>query len=205
MTRVRLILYTPSAARTEPHLILQSTSVQSAVTSTLRPTPGRSARSTLPRARRPQHLPPSATNQRLLSPLNAQAARRASELRNFCSFPERQYEMRNSRLESAHLRTIRLRPIWRRVRSLAPEPLSTTLTPVISLRQDKNSSQTMTRTDHFLCQTPAFPVYSAAFSSDRQVILGGGGGATRSGISNKIVRPLLCSSLSRLILRRAWS
>lgn len=49
----------------------------------------------------------------------------------------------------------------------------------------------MTRTDHFACPTPAFPVYSLAFTSDRDVILGGGGGASRTGIANKLVRPAL--------------
>ncbi|KAH6915234.1 quinon protein alcohol dehydrogenase-like superfamily [Coprinopsis sp. MPI-PUGE-AT-0042] len=33
---------------------------------------------------------------------------------------------------------------------------------------------------------PTFPVYSCAFLSDNQVVLGGGGGATRSGIKNKL-------------------
>jgi len=46
----------------------------------------------------------------------------------------------------------------------------------------------MTRTDHFACPTPAFPVYSLAFISDADVVLGGGGGASRTGIANKLVR-----------------
>lgn len=34
---------------------------------------------------------------------------------------------------------------------------------------------------------PAFPVYSSAFLSSTQLVLGGGGGAARSGIKNKLV------------------
>ncbi|CED85158.1 Prolactin regulatory element-binding protein/Protein transport protein SEC12p [Phaffia rhodozyma] len=44
----------------------------------------------------------------------------------------------------------------------------------------------MTRTEHFSQETPSFPVYSIAFQSDSQVVLGGGGGATRSGVKNKL-------------------
>lgn len=34
---------------------------------------------------------------------------------------------------------------------------------------------------------PSFPVYSCAFLSPNEVVLGGGGGASRSGIKNKLV------------------
>ena len=34
---------------------------------------------------------------------------------------------------------------------------------------------------------PAFPVYSSAFLSSTQLVLGGGGGASRSGIKNRLV------------------
>lgn len=48
---------------------------------------------------------------------------------------------------------------------------------------------------------PAFPVYSSAFLSDNELVLGGGGGASRSGIKNKLV----CSAnLAQLILFRVF-
>lgn len=50
-------------------------------------------------------------------------------------------------------------------------------------------SQIMTRTDHFPFATPNFPIYSAAFVTDREVVFGGGGGASRSGVKNKLVGP----------------
>lgn len=34
---------------------------------------------------------------------------------------------------------------------------------------------------------PAFPVYSAGFVSDNELVLGGGGGSSRAGIKNKLV------------------
>jgi prolactin regulatory element-binding protein len=44
------------------------------------------------------------------------------------------------------------------------------------------------RAKHTSHPLKAFPVYSIAFISDNQVILGGGGGSSRAGIKNKIVR-----------------
>jgi len=44
----------------------------------------------------------------------------------------------------------------------------------------------MTRTEHTLHALQAFPVYSLAFVSDGRVVVGGGGGASRSGIKNKL-------------------
>lgn len=45
----------------------------------------------------------------------------------------------------------------------------------------------MTRTAHHSHATPAFPVYTADWIADDKLILGGGGGASRSGIKNKLV------------------
>ncbi|KZP24521.1 WD40 repeat-like protein [Athelia psychrophila] len=42
------------------------------------------------------------------------------------------------------------------------------------------------RAQHTAHSLPAFPVYSAAFLSNNELILGGGGGASRSGIKNKL-------------------
>ncbi|KAF7981641.1 hypothetical protein HWV62_32740 [Athelia sp. TMB] len=42
------------------------------------------------------------------------------------------------------------------------------------------------RARHTAHSLPAFPVYSAAFLSDNELVLGGGGGASRSGIKNKL-------------------
>ena len=42
-------------------------------------------------------------------------------------------------------------------------------------------------TQHALHTLPAFPVYSLGFITDDKLLLGGGGGATRSGIKNKLV------------------
>lgn len=44
------------------------------------------------------------------------------------------------------------------------------------------------RTQHALHTLQAFPVYSLGFIKDDKLLLGGGGGATRSGIKNKLVR-----------------
>ena len=43
------------------------------------------------------------------------------------------------------------------------------------------------RTEHVLHALPTFPVYSVGFLSDDKVVLGGGGGAGRSGVKNKLV------------------
>ena len=48
------------------------------------------------------------------------------------------------------------------------------------------------RTKHAAHPLPAFPVYSCAFVSPNEVVLGGGGGQSRSGIKNKLVRTLTC-------------
>ena len=44
------------------------------------------------------------------------------------------------------------------------------------------------RAQHTSHPLKAFPVYSIAFISDNEVILGGGGGSSRAGIKNKMVR-----------------
>ncbi|ORY34349.1 quinon protein alcohol dehydrogenase-like superfamily [Naematelia encephala] len=44
----------------------------------------------------------------------------------------------------------------------------------------------MTRTSHHPHPTPAFPVYALDWADDETLILAGGGGASRSGIENKI-------------------
>jgi hypothetical protein len=44
------------------------------------------------------------------------------------------------------------------------------------------------RARHTAHSTPGFPVYSAAFLSPEELILGGGGGASKTGIKNKLVR-----------------
>jgi len=45
----------------------------------------------------------------------------------------------------------------------------------------------MTRTQHYSHPTKSFPVYCLDWTEDRTVLLGGGGGASRSGIANKFV------------------
>lgn len=45
----------------------------------------------------------------------------------------------------------------------------------------------MTRTSHKAHPTPQFPVYCLDWADDEVLILGGGGGATKSGIHNKLV------------------
>lgn len=47
------------------------------------------------------------------------------------------------------------------------------------------------RARHISHSLPAFPVYSSSFLSENELILGGGGGASRSGIKNKLVSVLL--------------
>jgi prolactin regulatory element-binding protein len=44
------------------------------------------------------------------------------------------------------------------------------------------------RARHTAHSTPGFPVYSATFLSPGELILGGGGGASKTGIKNKLVR-----------------
>ena len=51
------------------------------------------------------------------------------------------------------------------------------------------------RTRHTAHSTPTFPVYSAAFLSPTELILGGGGGASKTGIKNKLVRHRYLSNL----------
>jgi len=43
------------------------------------------------------------------------------------------------------------------------------------------------RAQHTAHSFPAFPVYSSAFIADDQVLVGAGGGASRTGIKNKLV------------------
>ncbi|KDQ21055.1 hypothetical protein BOTBODRAFT_27067 [Botryobasidium botryosum FD-172 SS1] len=42
------------------------------------------------------------------------------------------------------------------------------------------------RTEHNLHSLPAFPVYALGFTSDTRLVLGGGGGTSKSGIKNKL-------------------
>ena len=50
-----------------------------------------------------------------------------------------------------------------------------------------HSTINMTRTSHKAHPTPAFPVYAVDWADDETLILAGGGGATKSGIKNKLV------------------
>lgn len=52
------------------------------------------------------------------------------------------------------------------------------------------------RARHTAHSTPTFPVYSAAFLSPTELVLGGGGGASKTGIKNKLVRHAYLSSLT---------
>ena len=52
------------------------------------------------------------------------------------------------------------------------------------------------RARHTAHSTPTFPVYSAAFLSPSELVLGGGGGASKTGIKNKLVRHHHLSSLT---------
>ena len=45
------------------------------------------------------------------------------------------------------------------------------------------------RTKHASHPLPAFPVYSSAFISEHELVLGGGGGQSKTGIKNKLVSP----------------
>lgn len=53
------------------------------------------------------------------------------------------------------------------------------------------------RAQHTSHSFQSFPVYSSSFISDNELVLGGGGGAARSGIKNKLVRQrgILVSSI----------
>ena len=64
-------------------------------------------------------------------------------------------------------------------------PFPTSLPHPIALSDLLASNMRAKHTSHPL---KAFPVYSIAFISDDEVILGGGGGAGRAGIKNKMVR-----------------
>ena len=43
------------------------------------------------------------------------------------------------------------------------------------------------RTQHTTHQLPAFPVYCSAWISEDKLVLGGGGGASKTGVKNKLV------------------
>lgn len=43
------------------------------------------------------------------------------------------------------------------------------------------------RAQHSTHPLPAFPVYSCAFVASDQMVVGGGGGAAKTGIKNKLV------------------
>jgi len=57
---------------------------------------------------------------------------------------------------------------------------------------------TIMRARHTAHSTPNFPVYSAAFLSPTELILGGGGGASKTGIKNKLVRYSYTSAFNRI-------
>lgn len=59
------------------------------------------------------------------------------------------------------------------------------------------------RTKHVHHPLANFPVYSAAFISPTELALGGGGGASKTGIKNKVVRTRLALSSSRGTLTRS--
>ena len=44
------------------------------------------------------------------------------------------------------------------------------------------------RAKHTKHDLPAFPVYSSAFLSDTELVIGGGGGQAKTGIKNRLVR-----------------
>ena len=69
-------------------------------------------------------------------------------------------------------------PIYSRHELFTPTLYTTTTT----------ATTTMTRTTHKAHPTPSFPVYCLDWADDETLILGGGGGASRSGISNMLVR-----------------
>lgn len=52
------------------------------------------------------------------------------------------------------------------------------------------SSVPTMRVQHTAFPLPNFPVYSSAFVSDDELVIGGGGGQSKSGIKNKIVNCL---------------
>lgn len=54
------------------------------------------------------------------------------------------------------------------------------------------------RARHSLHSLPAVPVYSAAFLAEDLLAVGGGGGVSKSGINNKLVRFLDSSTNSLL-------
>lgn len=62
--------------------------------------------------------------------------------------------------------------------------------------------QDMTRTAHHPHPTPSFPVYCLDWADDANLVLGGGGGATRSGIQNKLVGLFYRSSNLKDVLTR---
>lgn len=57
------------------------------------------------------------------------------------------------------------------------------------------------RARHVQHAVPQFPVYSAAFLSATDLVLGGGGGASKTGIKNKLVRSHSLRALWRDLTR----
>lgn len=55
------------------------------------------------------------------------------------------------------------------------------------------------RTRHIAHSLPTFPVYSSAFLSHNLLVLGGGGGASRTGIKNKLVSQFGRQTILRLM------
>lgn len=56
------------------------------------------------------------------------------------------------------------------------------------------------RTQHTAHSLPAFPVYSSAFISEHELVLGGGGGQSKTGIKNKLVGPFLLHDLQTCLI-----
>jgi hypothetical protein len=56
------------------------------------------------------------------------------------------------------------------------------------------------RTDHSVQTLSGFPIYSSGFVGDNKVVLGGGGGAGRSGVKNKLVRVYFTFSWRRKLI-----
>ena len=69
-----------------------------------------------------------------------------------------------------------------------------------TLLQASSIQSTRMRARHTVHATPTFPVYSAAFISPGDLILGGGGGASKTGIKNKLVRHLMLQHVTVLDL-----
>lgn len=76
------------------------------------------------------------------------------------------------------------------------EGLSHTCSSIcIRVQSSTRYNHTVMRAQHTAHSFPAFPVYSCAFIADDQVLVGAGGGASRTGIKNKLV----CRPCARIV------